>query len=280
MLNIFYRDEHLQGRMSGPKKVIENLIRSLEDMNVSFSINQEKYDNNLFLHWDPHHIQRYQSLRNKEKLLVGPQVWPFSPDFENLTEYGKVITPSKWVEDLYQKHFPSVKTLVWPVAIYPPQIEDNITTDCLVYYKNRPADHLHSVLEFLGKRGISYTGLEYGNYSQEEFKESLASVKFCVIIDTPESQGIATQEMMAVNKPIFVWDQVVWDHMGSEYSVPATSIPYWSDECGECVSSFNEFEEKFEKFQSQLEDYCPKDFYNRELSPQQSVQILLDYYAS
>ena len=279
MLNVFYRDDYLQGRMSGPRKVIQNLIRSLEDTNTPFAINQEKYENNLFLHWDPHHVQRYQSLRNKDKLLVGPQFWPFAPESSQLTEYGKVITPSEWVSDLFVKHF-GIRTLNWPVAIYAPEVEDNIKTDCLIYYKNRPEDHLLKVTNFLEQRGISYTGLQYGNYTQEEFRESLSEVKYCVIIDNTESQGIAIQEMMAVNKPLFVWDQTVWDHMGQEYAVPATSVPYWSDECGERITSFDQFEETFEIFQSKLNDYTPKDFVDRELSPEATVKILLDYYAS
>lgn len=279
MLNVFYRDSHLQGRMNGPRKVIQNFIRSLEDTNTPFVVNEEKYDNTLFLHWDPYHAQRYQSLKNKDKLLVGPQFWPFSPESSQLTEYGKVIAPSKWVSDLFVKHF-GIRTLTWPVAIYAPEVEDNIKTDCLVYYKNRPEDHLLKVTNFLEQRGISYTGLQYGNYTQEEFRESLSEVKYCVIIDNTESQGIAIQEMMAVNKPLFVWDQTVWDHMGQEYAVPATSVPYWSDECGERITSFDQFEEQFAIFQSKLNDYTPKDFVDRELSPEATVKILLDYYAS
>ena len=72
MINIFYRDGHLQGRMSGPMKVIENLERSLTDCGVEYSVNEEYYENNLILHWDTHHIQTYHSLKNKDKLLVGP----------------------------------------------------------------------------------------------------------------------------------------------------------------------------------------------------------------
>lgn len=280
MLNIFYRDDHLQGRMSGPKKVIENLFRSLDDTGISYVQNEQKYDNNLFLHWDPYQVNNYTTLRNKEKLLVGPQVWPFAPEFSQLTEYGKIITPSQWVADLYTKFFNVRGTLNWPVAIYAPEINSNITTDCLIYYKNRPVEHLQTILDFFENTGITYTGLEYGNYTQEEFKESLSSVKFCVIIDNTESQGIATQEMMAVNKPIFVWDQIIWDHMGSEYSLPATSVPYWSDECGVKITSADELEESFDQFYSNLSNYSPKDFIERELSPQKTVQILLDHYES
>ena len=48
-INIFYRDEHLQGRVSGPLKVIHNLLRSLNDCEVEYAINEDKFDNTLFL---------------------------------------------------------------------------------------------------------------------------------------------------------------------------------------------------------------------------------------
>jgi len=281
MLNIFYRDSHLQGRMSGPKKVIQNLFRSLEDTGVSFATNQEKYENNLFLHWDPYQINNYATLKNKDKLLVGPQVWPFAPEFQQLTEYGKIITPSQWVADLYTKFFNVRGTLNWPVAIYEPEIEEkDPELDCLIYFKNRPRNHLMVVLSHLQERGLTFTLLEYGNYSQEQFKLALSSVRFCVIIDNTESQGIATQEMMAANKPLFVLDQPVWDHMGQEYAVSATSVPYWSNECGEKITRPEEIEDVFGRFYSNLDNYTPKDFVDRELSPQKTVQILLDHYAS
>ena len=57
MLNVFYRDSHLQGRMSGPLKVIENLLRSLKDCGVEYAVNEESYEHNFFLHWDPPHIE-------------------------------------------------------------------------------------------------------------------------------------------------------------------------------------------------------------------------------
>ena len=267
--------------MSGPKKVIQNLFRSLEDTGVSFATNQEKYENNLFLHWDPYQVNNYATLKNKDKLLVGPQVWPFAPEFQQLTEYGKIITPSQWVADLYTKFFNVRGTLNWPVAIYAPEIEEKEPEiDCLIYFKNRPRNHLMVVLNHLQERGLTFTLLEYGNYSQEQFKLALSSVRFCVIIDNTESQGIATQEMMAANKPLFVLDQPVWDHMGQEYAVPATSVPYWSNECGEKITRPEEIEDVFDRFYSCLDNYTPKDFVDRELSPQKTVQILLDHYAS
>jgi hypothetical protein len=280
MLNVFYRDSHLGTRMSGPKKVIENLFRSLNDVGISYAENVEKYDKNLFLHWDPYQVNNYDVIRHKEKLLVGPQVWPFAPEFSQLTEYGKILTPSQWVSTLFEKYFSS-KTLIWPVAIYPPDIIDQEPQfDCLIYYKNRPRTHFKGMVEFLINRGLKPIALEYGNYSQEQFKQALSLVKFCVIIVNTESQGIAVQEMMAVDKPLFVIDHTIWDGMGEDYIVPASSVPYWSDECGVKIDSFDELELNFDLFYSNLHNYSPKDYVTRELSPQKTVQILLDHYES
>ena len=280
MLNIFYTEEGLTGRMSGPKKVIDNLKRSLDDCEIDYAINQEIHKHNFFLQWNPHCAAHYTNLKNKDTLLIGPQFWPFGTNFDEFPIYGKIVTPSQWVSDLFVGHFRLTKNLVWPVGIYEPEIYGDHTIDCLIYYKNRPAEDLEYVKEMLSKRRLTHIQLQYGSYTPQNFREALSSVRFCIIIDNTESQGIAIQEMMAANKPLFVWDQIIWDHMGEQYAVPASSVPYWSSECGEKVTDKNNLELSLDNFIINLKNYTPRDYVNRELSPQKSVQILLDHYAS
>mgnify|MGYP001334305790 FL=1 len=280
MLNIFYRTSHLQGRMSGPLKVIQNLCQSLEDCGIKYATNTEEYKHNFFLHWDPYQVEVYKKIKNKESLLVGPQMWPFAPEFKELTEYGKIVAPSWWVKNKLEKYFNVTKCLTWPVAIYPP---DNqyplIRDDCLIYHKNRSQEDLDYIKELLERRRLSYTQLQYGSYTQDNFRRALASVKFCVIIDNTESQGIAIQEMMGAGKPLFVWDTPVWDHMGQEYAVPASSVPYWDAMCGEKVIEKDALDLSLDNFLGKIFTYTPKDFIDRELSPQVTVKILTDHFA-
>ena len=278
MINIFYRDGHLQGRMSGPMKVIENLERSLTDCGVEYSVNEEYYENNLILHWDTHHIQTYHSLKNKDKLLVGPQIWPFAPDFHELKEYTSILVPSRWCEESYEKFFPGTKTSIWPVAIYAPEVSGTPTTDCLIYHKNRSNEDLAYVKQLLSDRRLTYTQLQYGSYSQDDFRQALSSVRFCIIIDNTESQGIAIGEMMAAGKPLFVWDQPVWDHMGEQYKIDATTVPYWDDMCGEKTTERSELSNLFDKFLSKRTSYTPAEYIDRELSPEKTIKTLLDLY--
>ena len=278
MINIYYRDSHLQGRMSGPMKVIQNLERSLNDCGVEYSLNEERYDKNLILHWDAPHIQRYHSLRNKDKLLVGPQIWPFAPDFYELKEYTSVLVPSKWCEKSYEKFFPETKTSIWPVAIYAPEVSGTPTTDCLIYHKNRSNEDLAYVKQLLSDRRLTYTQLQYGSYSQDDFRQALSSVRFCIIIDNTESQGIAIGEMMAAGKPLFVWDQPVWDHLGEQYKIDATTVPYWDDMCGEKTTERSELSNLLDKFLSKRTSYTPAEYIDRELSPEKTIKTLLDLY--
>ena len=280
MLNIFYRTSHLQGRMSGPMKVIQCLCQSLDDCGVKYATNEEVYKHNFFLHWDHYHVEVYKNIKNKESLLVGPQMWPFAPEFKELTEYGKLVAPSWWVENKLRTYFGVTKCLVWPVAIYEPDIQyAQTTTDCLIYHKSRSQDDLDYIKELLERRRLTYNQLQYGSYTQDNFRQALSSVKFCVIIDNTESQGIAIQEMMAAGKPLFVWDTPVWDHMGQEYAVPASSVPYWSYECGEKTADKDALDLSLDHFLSRLTTYTPRAYVDRELSPEVTVKILTDHFS-
>ena len=280
MFNIFYRTSHLQGRMSGPMKVIQSLCQSLDDLGVKYATNEEVYKHNFFLHWDPYHVEVYKNIKNKESLLVGPQMWPFAPEFKELTEYGKLVAPSWWVENKLKKYFDVTKCLVWPVAIYEPDIQYSETTiDCLIYHKNRSQEDLDYMKELLDRRRLSYTQLQYGSYTQDNFRQALSSCKFCVIIDNTESQGIAIEEMMAAGKPLFVWDTPVWDHMGQEYAVPASSVPYWSYECGEKTADKDALDLSLDHFLSRLTTYTPRAYVDRELSPAATVKILTNHFS-
>ena len=137
----------------------------------------------------------------------------------------------------------------------------------------------HPFPQLLSRRRLSYTQLQYGSYTQDDFKQILSSVKFCVIVDNTESQGIAIQEMMAARKPLFVWDTPVWDHMGQEYAVPASSVPYWDSMCGEKVSNKNELESHLDTFLGKLYSYTPAKYVNKTLSPKATVKILTDHFA-
>ena len=78
-------------------------------------------------------------------------------------------------------------------------------------------------------------------------------------LDAHESQGFALQEALSCNVPLFVWNITsMRQEYGSSYNdIPATTIPYWDERCGEYFYNINELEDKFNLFLSKLETYKP-----------------------
>ena len=118
--------------------------------------------------------------------------------------------------------------------------------------------------------------MEYGQYSQNALEILAPESDFCFVLNGTESQGIAVQEIMSYNTPMFVWDIESWEDQGPEWSVPATSIPYWSDECGERFVNADDMEVTFDKFYSRIGEYNPRKYVEDNLS---KVAISLSHKA-
>ena len=291
MINLWYEESywsHTGGRLSGPEKVVQNTIASLEQENIDFAINKDVHKYNFLMQY-----QHDEAFRKHEKLehdtcIIGPQVWFFENNpygrflIDNPQYYKKVVAPSEWVQNKFvnKLNIPAEKTCIWPVGIEDLKRYDNGVgdLDCLIYFKSRPIEQLDYVKKFLDSKGIKYAVTQYGNYSEEEFRKLVGSVKFCFIIDNTESQGIAIQEMMSMNTPLLVWDVSEWDYMGEDYRVPATSVPYWSNDCGEKFKDSIELEYAFDRFYSNLDRYASRKVYESEFSYAASVKKLLDIF--
>jgi len=63
---------------------------------------------------------------------------------------------------------------------------------------------------------------------------------------------------------------------GEAYRVPATSIPYWDERCGEVFFNIDELDMTFSKFYAKLDEYDPKAFIKDNLSFECSIKTLLD----
>jgi hypothetical protein len=157
-------------------------------------------------------------------------------EFVMSQNYKKIIVPSEWVKDLYNKWIPSEKIIVWPVGIdtdyFSDKSKDDKFFDCLIYYKRRSYDELNFVKNLLREFNQNFDIVEYGSYSEIGFLEKLSRSRYVFVLDSCESQGIAIQEIMSSNIPLFVWDMEFWEDRGREYKIEATSVPFWDDVCG------------------------------------------------
>ena len=69
--------------------------------------------------------------------------------------------------------------------------------------------------------------------------------------------------------------------MNQEYNlnypdIPATTIPYWDDRCGEYFTDIQELPDVYNKFISKLNDYKPREFILEKLSMEKCEKIFID----
>ena len=174
------------------------------------------------------------------------------------------------------------KLAIWSVGIdtdlFSPS--QNKTIDFLVYYKRRDLDDLNAVCNFLKTKNQTFKIVSYGNYSEEQFKQCMSECKYAFLIDRCESQGIAVQEMMSCNLPMLVWDVNRWDDRGEEYACKATSIPYFTEQCGVYFYDKASMNAAFDNFMQHINHFEPRKYIIDNFSLKQKandlVRILYD----
>ena len=285
MINLYYSEAYWghSATMNGPHKVVDNLIKSLEQEKINYAINEEKYEHNFLVQYDATAHEKHSKIE-QDTTIIGPQVWMFDGYgqflIENQNYYKKIIAPSQWVKDKFINKFnlPENKISVWPVGIETFNNERDITYDCLIYFKRREQKELDAVKQFLDIKNLTYKMVEYGGYGEDGFKNLVNQAKFCFLINGTESQGIAVQEIMSMGVPIIAWDIKEWLDQGEAYRVPATSIPYWDERCGEVFFNIDELEETFTKFYATINEYDPKGFIEDNLSFKKTVEKLMEIF--
>lgn len=267
---------------NGPGKVIKNLKLGLDKLGIDYKENPQKIDDEdkvIALQWHP-----LASDVNPNNLLIGPNVCtlPIDNNFIMSQNYKKVVVPSEWIKNKYKRWIPEEKIFVWPVGIdtdyFSDKSKEEKEFDCLLYYKRRSFEDLMLVTKLLKEKKQSFNIIEYGQYSESSFMNLLEKSKYVFLLDNCESQGIAIEEIMSTNTPLFVWDVEHWVDRGEEFKVPATSIPYWDDRCGECEINPKKIKESFHIFLEKFAFFKPRDYILENLTLEKKSQDVVDEF--
>lgn len=277
MISLFFNNA---GR--GPGKVSKNLILGLSKLGVEFDVNPNHVSNeDKIISLQPTNIMNSHYISQS---IIGPNICilPFENSVVMEQKYKKIIVPSEWVKNKYKKWITEDKIFVWAVGIdtdlFPDVSNHSKTNDCLIYFKNRNHKDLEMVKEFLKSKGQSFEVISYGSYSENEFINTIKKSKYGVVIGNTESQGIAIQEMMSSNLPLLVWDTIIWDGKGPDYLFPATTVPYWSDECGVKFTEFSELEEQYLIFLEKMNIFTPRNYIINNLSLEKKAKDLINEF--
>ena len=168
------------------------------------------------------------------------------------------------------------KVLAWPVGIDTNKwipFTNEKTFDVLLYDKIRwEHDHFNNILlqpiiKYLESKHLSYSIIKYGSYKQEDFLEKLKVSKAMIFLCEHETQGLAYQQVLACDVPIFAWDRGGYWQDPSYYPdrvmyETVSSVPYWDVKCGMKFKDYVEFESYFnfffEKVKAKL--FSPRKF--------------------
>jgi len=275
MISIFHEQEN-----RGPGKVVKNLKKGLYQLKIDFNENPaniNQSDNILCLQYN-----RILESSNLENFIIGPNicVLPIESSIVMQQRYKKIITPSKWVFDLYSRWIDKSKIIIWPVGIDTEFFNDTSSfqknIDCLIYFKRRNNEELKFVKELLEKNNQSYEIIEYGNYDEMKFKNSINNCKYSFVLNGTESQGIAIQEIMSSNLPLFVWDLEFWLDKGEKFKIESTSVPYWDDICGIKEIKKENLEDAFVLFLKSIENYHPRNYILEELNIEKQAKEIFN----
>lgn len=220
------------------------------------------------------------------KFIFGPHFSVFPDNLKNIEmikgSNSVYIQPSKWAVDVW-KNYKFNNTIICndlhmmplPFGVdtdkFRPlnNIQRHEKTRVFLYKKTRRNYDYNMIINFLQKRNIDYKVFSYDQrYREDEYIEYLQHAKYGIWVGRHESQGFALEEALSCDVPLFVWNVTSMNQeVGPNYNdIPATTIPYWDERCGEYFHRQDEIERTFDLFLSKLDTYKPREYVVENLS--------------
>lgn len=206
------------------------------------------------------------------------------------TRMRLLIQPSDWFRDYYRP-FCGEKVVTWFAGIDTDRWADwsgcTKLIDVLIYDKirwyrtGRVREVIDRLTAHLDARGLSYSILRYGHHHQGEFADAMKGARSMAFICEHETQGLAYQEALAANVPVFAWDEgefidpILKDE--AEAGLGVTSVPYFDDRCGSRFMASN-LESEFDLFWARRKSFQPRNYVLENLSMRRSAEAYLRLY--
>ena len=225
----------------------------------------------------------------KTKFIFGPHFSVFPNKMLgilNNIHYNCIyIQPSEWCVNVWKQmdveRVVPLKTMNFPVnTTYFSPKATGTNNEIIIYFKRRRESELNMLENYLRERKIKYTLFNYvKKYKEQDYLHTLQNAKFGIILGAHESQGFAIEEALACNVPLIVWNATNMNQeVGANHpDVPATSIPYWDQRCGEYFTKWEEWDNCFNTFLLGIKTkkYKPMEFVIDKLSAKPCAERLL-----
>jgi len=203
-----------------------------------------------------------------------------------------IIQPSDWFVEYYRPYCGN-KMLCCPVGIDVDNLPDHArsckTCDVLIYDKIRwdrsgvVPSLLGQLVGVLNKRGLTFEIIRYGHHTQAEYFGKLKNSRSMAFLCEHETQGLACEEALAMNVPVFAWDEgVLVDPLQRPYAsndLIVSSVPYFDDRCGMTFKAAD-IAERFDAFWDGIGLYAPREYIRERLNPEATAQVFARGYWS
>ena len=235
------------------------------------------------------------------KIIFGPHFFVFPSDpivgkyRDGLEKRCVYNTLSEWNKKV---HYEIAPDIIMPLVAFPFGVDTEyykpletrvIEYDCTLYFKHRSIDIINATINLLEHKNLRYNIIVYGKYNQDDYIKKIRTSKFMVVIDGHESQGFALQEAMSCNTPLLVVDATtMYDEMAdglhSTYhsyypkQLAATSVPYWSDECGIKIQKLDQLDNALDTMLTNYTKYNPRKYVENNLSDKICMKRIMDYF--
>jgi len=293
MLNIISRSI-LFKNVSGPKKVVENLIKGLDILGYPYVINKGLDScQRLWIHDDTIALKKVAPLPPEIKVVAGPNLYNLPKNIPSDLDLKRVVylQPSPWAKKFWE-YFGFNKCVldVWPTGIDTEKFKpfNEKKEFVLVYFKFRLESELKGAKKILEKRGLNYKIIEYGKYKNMDYQNLLRKTRYIIWLGITESQGIALAEALSADIPILIWDV---KYMGQSVSriisnftkeekdyQNTTSAPYFDDSCGVKIKEASELEKAVEYMEKNLNKFQPRKYILENLSLDKKAKDLIFLY--
>ena len=294
MLNIISRSI-VSNNISGPQKVVENLIKGLNIIGYPYCINKDlDATSQLWIHDDP--LALKEASRLGLKAIVGPNIYVLPRNIPNNIVLSKFvyIHPSEWAMNFW-KYLGFKKCILdfWPTGIDTDEFPERVKPEngsALIYFKQRRNDELDFIKKILERNKINYDIISYGRYEQKDYLKKLKNTKYIIWLGRQESQGIALEEAMSMNVPILVWDVMNIGHWvpnkkestffskeESEYE-ETTSAYYFDNSCGIKIKEQKDVENSLYTMEKEWRSFEPRNYILKNLSLEKQARDFIELF--
>ena len=286
----------------GVMMVALELIKGLELLNIPYRFNDYKYakqhpEELIGVIGKPHLIFER---RFKNPILFGAGVFSHPiecPDlFQKYPNVKKILVPGEWMKEMCEPYYGNqvkswavgIDSNLWASTNNKPKEYDFLIYDKVRWnYESLKDELINPIYKILKEKNLSYHIIKYGNYIPSQLRDMIEMSKAVIFLCEHETQGIAYQQILSTDTPIFAWDrggfwQDPYYYPEKVKFQPVSSVPYWDNRCGLKFRDINQFNELLPQFLDQLQNHNfePRQYILENLTLKICAQKYIDTYQS